>query len=133
MPMSRRVLTTGGKIHGRPVHGIAEYVAQRAVNVAALTTFEVDADGFLIPGVVFDSAGALVATGIATYGVVMEPIKVALSNAAGDLTAAGVVQVGLLLIGMVNRKIAEDNMGRVYTSFELAGFNLAGSKLILLQ
>lgn len=134
MPMKQRTLTTAGKIFGRPVHGRAEYTVQRTVNVAVLTTFEVDADGYLIPGVVFDNAGILIGVAPAyAYGVVVEPIRVALSNSGTDLTAAGTtVQVTLLTIGQVNRKIGEDNMGRVYTANELAGFERAGSKLVLI-
>lgn len=133
MPMRSQVNTTGGQIYGRVFVGIAEYTAQRAINVSVLTANEVDADGFLIPGVPFSRAGVLVGTGVAVFGVNIEPIKVAKSNSSTDLTAAGTaVQVALLTIGQVNRQIAVDNMGRAYTGFETAGFDLAGSRLILL-
>lgn len=132
MPMRSQVNTVGGQLYGRPAVGIQEHTAQRAINVAVLTANEVDADGYLKPGVPFDRAGVLVIATIPVFGVTMEPIKVAKSNIAGDLTAAGVVQVTLLTIGQVNRKIAEDDLGRVYTAPEIAGFDLAGSKLVLL-
>lgn len=132
MPLRSQVNTVGGQIYGRVAVGIAEYTAQRAINIAVLTANEVDADGYLKPGVTFDRAGVLVIATIPTFGVVIEPVKVAKSNAGADLTAAGVQQVALLTIGQINRKIAEDNLGRAYTAAEIAGFDLAGSKLVLL-
>lgn len=133
MPMRAQVNTVAGQLYGRPAVGVAEHQAQRLINVSVLTANEVDADGYLKPGVPFDRAGLLIATGIPVFGVTTEPIKVAKSNSGTDLTAAGTaVQATLLLIGMVNRKIAEDDLGRSYTAFEIAGFDLAGSKLALL-
>lgn len=133
MPMRTRVVTSPGQLYGRVMHGITEYTAQRAINVAALTANEVDADGWLKPGVPFDVNGALIGVGVAVFGISIEPIRVANSNSAPDLTAAGAaVQVALATIGQVNRKICEDNLGRVFTANEIAGFAIAGSGLKLL-
>lgn len=132
MPMRSQVNSVGGQIYGRAAVGVTEHAAQRAINIAALTVNEVDSDGYLKPGVPFDVTGALVLATVYVFGITIEPIKVANSNVAGDLTAAGVVQVTLQCIGMVNRLIAESNLGRVYTAAEIAGFALAGSKLVLL-
>lgn len=132
MPMRQRVLTVPGTVYGRAVVGVAEHTAQRPINVAVLTVNEVDVDGFLKPGVPFDRTGALVAGVASVFGVTLEPIRVAASNDAASLTAAGIVEVTLQTIGQVNRKIAEDDLGRAYTAPEVAGFDLAGSKLVLL-
>lgn len=134
MPMRAQINTVPGQIYGRVNVGIAEYTAQRSINVTALTANEVDSDGYLIPGVVFSGAtpGVLVGSTVPVFGCVIEPIKIAKSNSGTDLTAAGTVQVALLTIGQINRKIAEDNMGRAYNANELAGFLLAACHLILL-
>lgn len=132
MPMRSQVNSVAGQVYGRAAVGVTEHAAQRAINVAALTANEVDSDGYLKPGVPFDVAGALVGAAAYVFGVTIEPIKVAIDNTGPNLTAAGIVQVTLQCIGMVNRAIAESNLGRVYTANEIAGFALAGSKLVLL-
>lgn len=120
--------------YGHPMIGPVNHVHQLAVNIAVLTSREVDAKGYLKPGVLFDKAGALIGIAPAfAYGVVVAPLKVAASNVAGDLTAAGVVRVAVCRIGIVNGDIAEDNMGAVYTANELAGFERAGSHLGLVM
>ncbi len=132
MPMRNQVNTVGGQIYGRAARGIVEHTEQRAINVSLLTANEVDSDGYLKPGVPFDRAGFLVAANVPVFGVSIEPIRVAKGNAAADLSASGAaVQVGLQVIGIMNRKIAEDNLGRALTAAEIAGFDLAGSKMIL--
>lgn len=132
MPMRRRTVTTPDNIYGRPFVGPTNHPSQIAVNIAVLTTAEVDADGYIKPGVPLSAAGALVGAGVAVHGVVPEPIKVATSNVAGDLTAAGVVQLTVMTIGQVNRGIIESNLGRVLTANEIAGFGLAGCLVKLL-
>lgn len=133
MPMRRRTLTTPGTIYGRPAVGPTDHMFQLACNIAGLTNVEIDEDGFLKPGVIFARDGSLV--GIApdyAFGFIPEPIQVANGNAAGDISGAGVQQIGVVIIGAMNRKIAEDNLGRVLTADEIAGFERAGSKLHLL-
>lgn len=131
MPMRAQTNTSPGTVYGRAARGVVEHTDQRAIVVSGLTANEVDGDGYLIPGVPFSRAGVLVGAAVPVYGVSIEPIKVAKSNSGTDLTAAGTVQVTLQVIGIVNRKIAEDNMGRAYTANEIAGFDLAGSLLRL--
>lgn len=134
MPMSARVRTVAGQGYGRPFRGPVDHTAQIAVNVTALTVAEVDADGYIKPGVVLQKNGTLItAAAQIAYGVVPEPIKVANSNSAPDLAAASAAfQLAVGVIGMVNRAIMEDNLGRVLTANEIAGFDLAGSTLKLL-
>lgn len=134
MPMSRSAVAVAGQGYGRPFRGKVEHTAQIPINVTALTTAEVDADGYLKPGVPFEADGTLIlaAAGI-VFGVSIEPIKVAKSNSAPDLAAASAAfQIGLGTIGQVNRAIIEDNLGRVLTANEIAGFGLAGSLIKLL-
>lgn len=134
MPMSRRALTTAGQGYGRVFRGVLEHTHQIPVNITALTSAEVDADGYIKPGVPLQKTGALI-TGAAqiVFGVVPEPIKVANSNSAPDLAAASnAFQLAVGDIGQVNRAIIEDNLGRVLTANEIAGFDLAGCMVKLL-
>lgn len=64
------------------------------------------------------------------FGVVPEPLQVAADNAAGTIAALGTIQVVVGLIGALNRDVVEDNLGRVLTNAEVAGF--AGTPLVLL-
>jgi hypothetical protein len=65
------------------------------------------------------------------YGVSMEPVKVATGNTSALLNAATDIDVALARFGIVNRDIAEDNLGRAYTANEIAAFAAAGSGLAL--
>ncbi len=122
--------TTGGDAHAPVfVTGPTETDVVK-VDVSTLTANELDTAGFLKPGVPFLKTGLLVTAG-AVYGVTIESIKVAASNAAGDIAAAVDPFVALGVIGVVNRDIMEDNLGRVLTAAEIAGFDLAGSTLKL--
>lgn len=131
MPISVKK-TAGGLGHAPVFDG--EVLASDVVNVVvtALSVNEVDTAGYLKPGVPFSKAGALVAATFPVYGVTIESIKVAASNSVADIAAATTAQpVAVGTIGTVNRDRAEDNLGRAYTAAEIAGFDLAGSKLHL--
>jgi hypothetical protein len=97
------------------------------ITVSGLTSAEVDAYGFLKPGVGFQRNGTLPSalTGQTIFGVTTEAIKVAKSNAAGDLAAAGTPEVALRTRGDLNRAIMESNLGRVLTANELAIYPLS--------
>jgi hypothetical protein len=100
------------------------------VDISDLTTKEVDADGYLKPGVPFSKAGDLVGSTVPVWGVTIEPVK--LSHATIPPTDVSLaadtgtmhVTVGF---GLCNRDIMEDNLGRALTADEIAGFDLAGS------
>lgn len=116
-----------------PFVGPINHTAQIAIDVTALTSAEVDADGFLRPAVPFTAAGALVAAGDAVFGVSIEPIKVADGNEAADFAAADAsTQIGVATIAQINRAAAEDMLGRAYTADEVAGFLRDGSLIKLL-
>lgn len=129
MPTS--VTTTSGGLTHSPVF-VGEIRGTDVVNVdiSDLTTKEVDADGYLKPGVPFDKSGNLVGSGVPVWGVTIEPIKLGHAtipptnvSLAAD-TGTFPVGVGF---GLVNRDLAEDNLERAYNADEIAGFDLAGS------
>lgn len=220
--------TTGGPVYASPFVGPLNHTAKVDVDLSALTSDEIDAKGYLKPGVPLSAAGALIAaltksspaaavadggnTGDGTVsapvgaygaptetvtltctqaaanggtfrvegdksgylgdavvgvafdspvisftisdgaadfivgdkftiavtggvndkvrGVTIEPEKVAADNAAGTIAALGTVGIVVGLIGALNRDIVEDNLGRVLTADEVAGF--AGTPLVLL-
>jgi hypothetical protein len=122
-------VTTGGEMYASPFVGDVGHTAQIAVNIANLTTSEVDANGWLKPGVPLTQAGALVGAAAAVFGVTIEAIKLVANNGAAR---TGTFQIAVGTIGQVNRKVCEDNLGRVLSANEIAGFGLAGSTLKLL-
>lgn len=136
--MPLRISTTAGATgYGHPFTGEVLGLQQVVVDISELTTAEVDADGYLKPGVPFKKDGTLAdsTSGEFIYAVNPEPILIGhatipptdVSLAADTAT----VPVGMGTIGEVNRDVAEDNMGRAYTANELAAFNAAGSMIHL--
>jgi hypothetical protein len=124
-------------LYTSPAVGGVAHVASIPIDLTTLTTDEIDANGWLKPGIPFRKlAGAnagLVAATQFVFGVTIAAAKVSTGNTAPIIAAAGVQDVAVLCIGMINRAAAEAILGRVYTAAEIAGFNLAGSKLVLLQ
>lgn len=116
-----------------PFIGPVNHTVPIVVPLSGLTTAEVDLNGYLKPGVALARSGALVGSGVVVYGVTVESIKVAASNSSADLAAGGSPEVAVGRIGLVNRKIMEDNLGRVLTAAEIAGFALAGSLISLVS
>lgn len=131
-------ISAAGVIYGRPVVGPANHTAQISVDITLLTANEVDSQGFLKPGVPFAANGILVGAAVPVFGIVPEPLDVlhippfTTLTFAAALAAAGVQQLAVVTIGQVNRKIIEDNLGRVLTANEIAGFGLAGCLIKLL-
>lgn len=133
-PKVQRNIVAASQDYANPMIGPVNHTHQLAVNVAVLTANEVDANGYLRPGVIFDKTGILVGVAPAyNYGIVVAPVKVAKSNAGADLVAAGVQRVAVCRIGIVNGDIVEDNLGRALTANELAGFERAGTHLGLVM
>jgi hypothetical protein len=125
--------TTRGLAHSPVFVGkiLATDVVQ--VDISDLTTYEVDADGYLKPGVPLAKTGDTVGSGVAVYGVTIEPIKLPHATIPPTNTSlgadTGTCPVAVGIMGLVNRDIIEDNLGRALTSDEVAGFELAGSEL----
>lgn len=126
--------TSGTSAYAHPFVGPVLGLQQVVVDVSALTIAEVDADGYLKPGVAFLKTGLPVTAG-AVYAVNPEAQFLHLATIPPtDISLAAdtsTVPLGMGTIGEVNRDIAEDNMGRAYTAAELAGFDLAGSMIHL--
>jgi hypothetical protein len=128
--------TTGGTAYASPFVGPVNHVLHVKVDISGLTTDEVDANGFLKPGVPLNNASpaVLVASGF-VYGVTVEAVKLPLATIPPTNTTLGTETADCLVAiathGIVNRDIAEDNLGRAYAAAEIAGFAAAGSKLSL--
>lgn len=134
MPLTRRDLMTSGEIYPLPFVGPYNHTHAISINLTQFTSNEIDADGYLKPGIPLDAAGALVGIAPAyVFGVTIEPLKVADDNAAATIAALGSVDIALATIGQVNRAAVEDILGRVLTADEVAGFARAGSKMHLLE
>lgn len=132
MPLQVTATAAPGASPHSPFVGPMNHTMTVPVAVGALTTAEVDANGYLKAGVPFSAAGALVGAAVPVFGVTPEAIKVATTNAAADLTAAGTVRVTVGTVGQVNRALMESSLGRVLTANEIAGFGLAGCRIHLL-
>src|SRR5688572_4118471 len=123
MPL-RIVETAGGTGYGNPIVGAIEHTAHVKLDISGMTEDEVDADGYLKPGVLLTSAGVLVGAGPAfPWGVTFEAIKVAETPITTALLGAMTHDplVAVCTHGIINRDIAEDNLGRAYSANELAG------------
>lgn len=136
MPMSSKVTATAGEVHPIPFVGPVNHTAPVRVpaGLAGFSAAEIDQYGYLKPGVILQRNGSLVgaAAGPAGYGLVVEATKVADSNSAADLAAAGATTVIVAVICAANRAILEDSLGRVLTAGEIASFNVAGSGQVVL-
>lgn len=136
MPIMIEAAATEQSAYGHPFVGPgAEYTDVVLLDISDLTTYEVDADNRVKPGLPLDKSGNTIGSGVAVYGVVLEPTP--LSHATKPATNVslaadtGTQQIAVGLVGLVNRDIVEDNLGRVLTTDEIAGFALAGSNLHL--
>lgn len=133
MPMAIENVA-GGTSYVNPFIGGVDHPAQIKVDVSALTTDEVDAFGYLKPGVPLTKAGILVGAAPAfVYGVTFEAQKIVPANPT-NVTLAAVTADPIITVntvGHINRDALEDNLGRALTADEIAGFDAAGSKIAL--
>jgi hypothetical protein len=127
--------TAAGTGYGNPMVGAPGPFKHVKVDLSGLTSDEVDADGYLKPGVVLKESGGLAVLVGAAAGiiyVVTEPTKLAVTVPA-DTTSLGSETgdhlIAVSISGLVNRDIAEDNMGRAYTANELTSFATLGTHL----
>lgn len=128
--------TAGGTTYPPVFVGEILAMEQVVVDISTLTTDEVDADGWLKPGVAFQKDGTLVSgSSQFIYAVNPEPQNLHLPTIPPTNTSLGndtsTIPLGMATIGEVNRDIAEDVLGRAYTANELAAFNAAGSMIHL--
>lgn len=136
MPISAKK-TSGGVNYASPMIGPVNHTRHIKVDLSGLTVDEVDADGYIKPGVLLKDSGGLGVLIGAAAGVpliVIEATRLNVVTPATNVTLAAETGDHLIAVathGLVNRDIAEDNMGRAYTANELASFVLAGSNLSL--
>jgi hypothetical protein len=118
--------TTGGLAHSPVFVGQITGTDVVKVDLSDLSDEEVDADGYIKPGVPLAKDGSIVGSGVPVWGVTIEAIKVATGGTDAILDAATdcFVTVGF---GLCNRDVMEDNLGRALSADEIAGFDLAGS------
>jgi hypothetical protein len=135
MPMSVSTPTTGGTHYTSPFVGAYGPTIHLKIDLSTLTEAEVDADGYLKPGVPFNASGDPVASTEVAYGVTVEATKLVITLPRTDITLAaetGDHFVTITTSGVINRDIAEDNLGRAYTADEIAGLTtVAGSRFQL--
>ena len=134
MPM--RVKKTAGDTTYAPVF-LGEILAmeQVLVDVSELTTAEVDADGWLKPGVPFKQDGTRPDGSGHVYAVNPEPQDLFLDTIpptdASLLADTKTFPLGMGTMGTVNRDVIEDNLGRALTANELTAFATAPCKINL--
>jgi hypothetical protein len=132
MPLSV-TKTTGTTSYGHPFIGDVLGLQQVVVDISELTTAEVDADGYLKPGVPFKKDGTLADGSGFIYAVNPEPQYIYHATIPPtDVSLAAdtrTLPLGMGTIGEVNRDIIEDNLGRALTANELTAFDTAGSMI----
>lgn len=126
--------TAGGKSWSNPFVGEMGPPAHLKLDVSTLTTDEVDSRGYLKPGVPLKVNGALVSgAGQVVYGMTCEAQKIVADNPTnttlGEDTSDPLVTV--IISGLVNLDVVEDNLGRALSANELAAIAAAGCHLLL--
>lgn len=107
-----------------PFVGGALQTANLKIDISTLTASEVDGDGNLIPGVLFQADGTRAgsAANQKAYGASIAPIKVAASNV--NLAAnTNDLMIAVGTHGLINQDIVNSNLGRPYSANELAAFD----------
>ena len=125
-----RDLTNGTDLF---IPGTAKGMISIPVDLTQFTNKEIDADGYLKPGIPLDRLGVMIAGSPAfVFGVTTEHRKVADDNESATIAALGTEDIAILTQVDVNRFIGEDILDRAYTANEIAGFDRAGSKCHLI-
>lgn len=137
MPGIRKtVISSPADLYGNDWHlGPIDHTVAIPVDLTQFTDDEIDADGYLKPGIPLDRTGLMIGASPAfVYGVTVEAFKVADDNATATIAAlSDAFDVPIALICCVVRDVAEDILGRAYTADEIAGFDRAGSKCVLVD
>lgn len=110
----------GGDVYASPFIGPVDLRRQLNVDVTALTNTVVDSNGYLKPGTPLQYDGTLVDGASQIAGIVVEAQKVAAGNDATSIAAGGTKMVAIATHGNANKKIIEDNLGRVLSANEIA-------------
>lgn len=126
MPITIESTASEANSYGHPFVGPgAEYTDVVKADISDLGSNEVDADGYIKPGLPLAKDGNMVTNGVPVYGVVLEAIKIATGNTDAILDATTDCFIAVGTHGIVNRDIIEDNLGRALNADEIAGFDLA--------
>jgi hypothetical protein len=136
MPLRKETLGTARQFEDGTVGflGPIDHTISIPVDLTQFTNKEIDDDGYLKPYIPLDRAGAMIGGSPAfVFGVTVERRKVADDNATDTIAALGTEDIAVALICCVVRDIAEDVLDRAYTANELAGFDRAGSKSVLVD
>ena len=112
--------------------GPIDHTVAIPVDLSQFTDKEIDADGYLKPYIPLTRAGEMLGAGDFVFGVTVAPFKVADDNETATLAALGDMDVPIALIACINRAFCEDVLDRAYTTDEIAGFDAAGSKCVLI-
>jgi hypothetical protein len=119
----------GGTTHTSPIISPITNRHHIKVDISGLTTAEVDAYGYLKPGVPLRLAGGLgvliSAPSQVVDGVTIEQTKIAADNASATLAAATDCLVAVATHVTVNRDLGEDVLGRAYSADEIAALAAA--------
>lgn len=125
----------GGQGYGNPLVGVPGPYTHIKLDTSGLTVAEVDAYGYLKPGVLLTSAGVLCGAADFAYGIVTEAIKLPLAVVPPtDISLAAATTDPLIAVstsGLINRDVVEDNLGRALTADELDAVITAGSNFNL--
>lgn len=134
MPMHVKK-TAGGTTYAPVFLGEILAMEQILVDVSELTTDEVDADGWLKPGVPFKQDGTLADGSGHIYAVNPEPQDLRLDTVPPTNVSLAAdtktYPLGMGTMGTVNRDVIEDNLGRALTANELTAFATAPCKINL--
>lgn len=134
MPMHVKK-TAGGTTYTPVFLGEILAMEQVLVDVSELTTDEVDADGWLKPGVPFKQDGTLADGSGHIYAVNPEPQDLRLDTVPPTNVSLAAdtktYPLGMGTMGTVNRDVIEDNLGRALTANELTAFATAPCKINL--
>ena len=132
MPITIEDIASESNTYGKPFVGPgAQYTDVVKLDISDMSSNEVDTNGYLKPGLPLAKDGNLITAAVPVYGVTLESIKVASGNTDAILDAATDPFITVGTVGVVNRDICEDNLGRALTADEIAGFDVAGSQIHL--
>jgi hypothetical protein len=131
-PIDIKSTATAGEIHPNPIVGKSDHTHAMRIDTSAVPAAYVDTRGYLKAGTPFRRGGLpITAPAQVVFGVVVETVRIHTNNTTLAATTRD-IDVALMTIGQVNRKILEDSIGRVLTADELAAFDAAGSTIKLL-
>lgn len=120
-----------GALYGHPFVSPVRDPDHVKLDVSTLTAVEVDAYGYIKPGVILQQNGAIITAANQTaYGVVIEAEKLpGRSNNTGLAADTTDPLIAVCTDGLINRDIVKDNLGRDLNPNELAALAAGGFKV----